>query len=115
MEGTQGQQLPSRWASVPKRLPASLDALTGPAGGVVELPFDLAWSGDRNFDLAKPDDRYLYYMTVLTAAITPEHFTQWLNADLLRSEWGRLVLPPRLRDIWQQRFPELAAVRVKHV
>jgi hypothetical protein len=114
MEGTQGQQLPSRWASVPKRLPASLDALTGPAGGVVVLPFDLAWSGDRNFDLSNPDDRYLYHMTVLTAAITPQHYTEWLNADLLRSEWGRLVLPPRLRDIWQQRFPELAA-RLKHV
>jgi hypothetical protein len=74
---------------------------------VVELPVDLGWSGDRAFDLENPVDRYLYCMTVLTAAVTPEHYTRWLNGDLLRSEWSRLRLPPPLRAIWQERFPEL--------
>jgi hypothetical protein len=68
--GTASQfQLPSRWAGVPARLPSSLADLDGPAGGVVELPVDLAWSGDRAFDLADADERYLYFMTVLTAGV----------------------------------------------
>ena len=46
--------LPSRWAGVGAKLPAALENLTGPGGGVVELPVDLAWSGDRSFDRAHP-------------------------------------------------------------
>jgi hypothetical protein len=103
--------LPSRWAGVSARLPASLDQLSGPAAGVVELPGDLAWSGDRTFDLADPAQRYLYHMTVLTAAVTREHYTRWLNARLLRSDWAALRLPKPLRAIWHDRFPELAADR----
>jgi hypothetical protein len=82
--------LPSRWAGVGAKLPPALENLVGPADGVVELPLDLAWSGDRLFDLADPAQRYLYHMTVLTSAVTREHYTSWLNASLLRSDWGRL-------------------------
>lgn len=64
--------LPSRWAGVGAKLPPALEYLTGPADGVVELPLDLAWSGDRCFDLADPAQRYLYHMTVLTSAVTRE-------------------------------------------
>lgn len=74
---------------------------------MVELPVDLAWSGDRSFDLADAGQRYLYHMTVLTSAVTREHYTRWLNAGLLRGDWGRLRLPRPLREIWQERFPEL--------
>ena len=56
-------RLPSRWAGVEAKLPPALDQLAGPADGVVELPLDLAWSGDRRFDLADPVQRYLYHMT----------------------------------------------------
>ncbi len=72
------------------------------------LPVDLAWSGERCFDLADPVQRYLYHVTVLTAAVTPEHYTRWLNADLLRSDWSRLRLPVGLRTIWHEHFPELS-------
>jgi hypothetical protein len=102
-------KLPSRWAGVGSKLPPSLGLLTGPAGGTVQLPVDLAWAGDRNFDLADPVQRYLYHMTVLTAAVTPEHYTRWLNAELLRSEWTSLRLPTALRAIWHDHFPELGA------
>jgi hypothetical protein len=100
-------KLPSRWAGVAETLPQSLEQLAGPSDGIVELPIDLAWSGYRSFDLADSAQRYLFHMTVLTAGVTREHYTQWLNADLLRSEWGRLRLPSPLRAIWQGRFPEL--------
>jgi hypothetical protein len=78
---------------------------------VVELPIDLAWSSERSFDLADPVQRMLYQMTVLNAAVTPEHYTRWLNADLLRSDWASLRLPGPLRDTWQGRFPELGGGR----
>jgi len=102
-------KLPSRWAGVGAKLPQSLGLLAGPDGGTVQLPIDLAWSGDRHFDLSDPVQRYLYHMTVLTAAVTPEHYTRWLNAELLRSDWSRLRLPAPLRAVWHARFPELAA------
>lgn len=101
------QNLPSRWAGVGPKLPPSLEQLAGPAGGVVELPVDLAWSGDRSFDLSDSMDRYLYEMTILTAAITRDHYTSWLNAGLLREDWNRLRLPKQLRAVWQAHFPEL--------
>jgi hypothetical protein len=50
-------------------------------------------------------------MTVLTAAVTREHYTHWLNADLLRGDWNALRLPVPLRAIWHERFPELLAAR----
>lgn len=100
-------KLPSRWAGVEETLPPVLGHLAGPAGGVVELPYDLAWSGRRSFDLADPVQRYMYHMTVLTSGVTLEHYTNWLNADLLRSDWGRLGLPRPLRRVWEKRFPEL--------
>jgi hypothetical protein len=103
-----GPKLPSRWSSVGTKLPPTLRHLDGPSGGVVELPIDLAWSGDRSFDLSDAQQRYLYQMTVLTAAVTPEHYTQWLNADLLVADWARLRLPRALRAAWNDRFPELA-------
>lgn len=102
-----GAGLPSRWTGVGAKLPPALEHLAGPPGGVVELPRDLAWSGDRRFDLADPGQRYLYHMTVLTSAVTREHYTSWLNAGLLRGDWSRLRLPRPLREIWQQHFPEL--------
>jgi hypothetical protein len=100
-------RLPSRWAGVEAKLPPVLDQLVGPADGVVELPLDLAWSGDRRFDLADPVQRYLYHMTMLTSAVTREHYTSWLNASLLCGDWSRLRLPRPLREIWQAHFPEL--------
>jgi len=102
-------RLPSRWAAVGAKLPPALENLAGPVSGVVELPLDLAWSGDRHFDLSDPVQRYLYHMTVLTSAVTREHYTNWLNAGLLRRDWGRLRLPRPLREIWQEHFPELGS------
>jgi hypothetical protein len=108
MESTDSRpRLPSRWAGVGAKLPPALGNLAGPADGVVELPLELAWSGDRRFDLTDPAQRYLYHMTVLTSAVTREHYTSWLNASLLRGDWSRLRLPLPLREIWQARFPEL--------
>jgi hypothetical protein len=106
-EAGTGAGLPSRWADVAETLPCSLGQLAGP-DGVVELPRDLAWSGRRSFDLANPVQRYMYHVTVITSGITSEHFTNWLNGDLLRSDWSRLGLPQPLRRVWEAQFPELS-------
>jgi hypothetical protein len=103
----QAPRLPSRWAGVAAELPDSLDSLAGPVDGVVELPYDLAWSGRRSFDLEDAAQRRLYEMTVLTSAFDRQHYAMWLNADLLRSDWPSLFLPRALRIVWQDRFPEL--------
>ena len=105
------RRLPSRWGGVEAKLPRALDQLVGPADGLVELPLDLAWSGDRRFDLADPGQRYLYHMTVLTSAVTREHYSKWLNASLLCGDWSRLRLPRPLREAWQAHFPELGPGR----
>jgi hypothetical protein len=76
---------------------------------MIELPFDLAWSGRRLFNLDDSTQRYLYYMTILTAGITQEHYTKWLNERLLITEWRNLRLPRPLRQLWQERFSELSS------
>ena len=43
----------------------TLAELTGPTGGVVELPVRLMWSSERTFDLADPDDLLWMYENVL--------------------------------------------------
>ncbi|GAA0375727.1 hypothetical protein GCM10009530_27790 [Microbispora corallina] len=100
--------MPSRWSTGASALPEQLNDLAGPAAGMVRLPPDLAWSGRTLFDLGDPGQLYLCYMTVLTAAIKREHYTRWLNADLLMTEWEHLRLPRPLRRLWHERFPELA-------
>jgi hypothetical protein len=89
-----------------------LDQLAGPADGVVELLLDLAWSGDRRFDLADPVQPYLYQMTVLTYAVSREHYTGWLNASLLCGDWSMLRFPRALRKTWQARVDGLRVVTV---
>jgi hypothetical protein len=36
---------------------------------------------------------------------------QWLDAATLTRVWPALVLPPRLRRVWESRFPELASAQ----
>ena len=102
---TAGRSCPHAGPASRRPCRASLSHLAGPPGGVVELPHDLAWSGRRSFDLANPVQRYMYHMTVLTSGVTREHYTSWLNVDLLRSEWTSLGLPLPLRRVWEGHFP----------
>jgi hypothetical protein len=63
-------KLPSRWASAGTKLPETLRHLHGPSAGVAELPIDLAWSGDRNFDLGDARQRDQSAMPDAVAAAT---------------------------------------------
>jgi hypothetical protein len=93
-----------------QRLPASLDALQGPAQGLVQLPFHVAWSGMTSYDLAKPRQRMGLYRTVLHEGMH-EDLTRYLNQDLLLQLWPRLrrLVGRTVRTVWEDAFPALAA------
>jgi hypothetical protein len=89
-------------------VPASLADLHGPVSGLVVLDRSLDWSGDSRYDLDDAGDLQVMYQTVLNEAATAEDLSRWLDGNTLRRIWSRLWLPPRLRSLWQARFPELA-------
>ena len=96
----------------PYEAPASLDDLRGPAGGVVELPHSVLWApGGDEVDLDQPGGVGLAYRAVLAEGSVDDQ-VRLLNRDLLLAAWRDLLLPSRVRELWEGRFPELAAVAV---
>ena len=91
-------------------LPESLESLAGPVGGVVRLPRHLAWSGSDVYDLDTPGRMVDLYRTVIIEAASPEDLHAFLNAAVLRRLWSYLWLPPPVRQMWQAKFADLAAI-----
>lgn len=101
------KRAPFSYAEVrPYAVAQSLEALRGPAHGVLELPQELAWSGRRRFDLDDDYDRAAAYKVILEEG-REEDFRRYLNAELLRRCW-RDILPARqVQALWEGHFPEL--------
>ncbi|MFH7595539.1 hypothetical protein WDV06_10615 [Streptomyces racemochromogenes] len=101
-----GEVLRERYAG---RLPGTLDALAGPARGVVELPLHVAWSGLRSYDLDRPRLRMGLYRVVLAEG-RHEELVTLLNRDLLLAQWPvlRTLVSRHVRQVWEEAFPELA-------
>jgi hypothetical protein len=98
----------------PVVVPGALSELHGPAAGVVELPQRLCWSlpaGRRRFDLGDPRQVRACYEYVIDAARTPADLTDWLDAGLLASVWGRLGMGRAKRRAWESALPALAGHR----
>jgi hypothetical protein len=91
----------------PYAVPDSLDELTGPTRGVVELPGHLDWGPHREYDLDEFSDSRLLYMRVIRESTHVEDLRRFLNAQVLVRLWPQLVLPARVRALWQDRFPSL--------
>ncbi|GAB7037227.1 MULTISPECIES: hypothetical protein [Catenuloplanes] len=91
----------------------ALDELAGPEAGLVELPHRMVWQAvdQRRFDLDDPWSRGRAYEIVLREAVRHEELRSLLSARLLRAAWSDLHLPRGVRTAWQERFPQLAAVR----
>lgn len=84
-----------------------LNQLSGPVGGVIELSHSVLWSpGGPQVDLDEPGGRALAYRAVLAEG-TVEDLERTLNRDQLVEAWPALLLPRRVREMWQARFPEL--------
>jgi len=86
-----------------------LGQLRGPTEGSVTLPHHLDWSGRGSYDLARPARIASMYKAVLNEAGTVKDLRDWLDRRILLELWPTLWLPPRLRGLWESRFPELAA------
>lgn len=85
----------------------TLDDLHGPGGGVVELSHSVLWApGGGRVDLDEPGGTALAYQAVLAEG-TVEDLAQVLNRDRLTAVWSDLMLPVRLRQMWESRFTEL--------
>jgi hypothetical protein len=90
------------------RLPETLDDLTGPSHGTVQLPGHIAWSGLTAFDVDRPPLCASMYQVVLTEGLR-EDVAAYLNRGLLLRYWPmlRMVLGHVIRDVWEAAFPEL--------
>jgi hypothetical protein len=88
-----------------------LDELCGPTAGMITLPAHLDWSGNASYDLGKPARLASMYRSVLNEAGSAEDLRAWIDARLLAHLWPSLWLPAALRRLWEERFPELGALR----
>lgn len=92
----------------PYVVPDTLNELTGPTAGVVELPLHLDWSEQGRYNLDDPRQLSLMYEVVLREAQHIEDLRRYVNGQALRAAWSGMFLPQRVRALWQGRFPELA-------
>jgi|SRR5579859_2320772 len=95
----------------PYTIVESLTDLHGPTTGTVTLDSRLDWSGRTRYDLPNPRLLASMYETVLREATTSNDLTAWLDEATLIRLWPELVLPPRVRHLWENHFPLLAQSR----
>jgi hypothetical protein len=91
---------------IPYATPRSLDALRGPAQGVVVLPRSVYWGPDPSANLDTRSGLHKAYRNLIREGTTDLQ-EALLNADILRAVWPELALPARCRGLWESRFPEL--------
>lgn len=91
----------------PYTVPGTLDELTGPTAGVVELPGHLDWGPRRQYNLDDFSDTRHLYMRVIRESTHVEDLRRFLSAQVLMRLLPQLVLPPRVRALWEDRFPSL--------
>ncbi|MFJ9589698.1 transcriptional regulator [Streptomyces acidicola] len=91
-----------------RRLPSSLNELTGAEHGLVELPLHIAWSGLLTLDPDLPRQRMSLYRTVLGEGMRDD-LCRFLNRGLLLELWPVLhkLISRAIKDVWEEAFPEL--------
>ncbi|MEU4494502.1 hypothetical protein AB0F96_13875 [Streptomyces sp. NPDC023998] len=111
MDERKTSQAAARWAYAADRLPGTLDELSGPVAGTVELPLHLAWSGLRAFDLENTKLLLGMYRIVLNNGLR-EDFVEHLDAERLVAHWPilRKMLGRGVRTVWEDAFAELRQV-----
>jgi hypothetical protein len=90
----------------PYHTPKSLASLKGPSCGLLDLPHSVFWSSERSVNLDVPGGIPMAYQAILSEG-TPKEQESLLNEDVLCRYWGELVLPVRVRTLWETRFPVL--------
>ena len=92
----------------PYDVPARLEELHGPRSGRMELPPNVYWGPLTTVDLDILSGVVKAYQATLREGRVVDQ-VELLNRDLLVEVWSELLLPARVRDLWESRFPELAA------
>lgn len=91
----------------PYEAPSSLDELRGPHDGVIDLPHAVRWQADRiGIDVGAVGWRRMAYQALLAEG-TLEEQRRLVNRDRLIETWPILNMDPRVRELWEGRFPEL--------
>ncbi len=91
----------------PYEAPNDLAELRGPSGGVVELSHSVLWApGGGAVDLDEPGGIHMAYQALLSEGAVADQVAA-LNRDRLIEVWPELMLPRRVRELWEGRFPEL--------
>jgi hypothetical protein len=92
----------------PYTVPDSLEELTGPTSGVVELPLRLDWSEQGRYDLSDLLQRNLMYERVICESMRVEDLRAYLDGPTLRRVWRQIWLSRKVRGLWESRFTELS-------
>ncbi|CAN5319582.1 hypothetical protein BH09ACT6_BH09ACT6_02920 [soil metagenome] len=92
----------------PYDAPQQLDELRGPATGTVQLPPWVYWGPNPIVDLGTEWGVIKVYQATIQEGSAADQ-VQLLNRDVLISIWTELRMPPRVRQLWESRFPELTA------
>lgn len=92
----------------PYETPDALEALSGPAAGPLRLPTNVYWGPWGTVDLGISSDVLKAYQAVLREGRASDQ-VELLNRELLARVWPDLMLPARVRELWEARFPELSA------
>lgn len=98
---------PSFWSLRSIWVANNLDDLRGPAAGVIKPVQHIQWSTRRPVRLDDPRQVCEWYAAVLRESVCDEDLETLLNRELLIRMWPEMILPGRVRAIWEQRFPEL--------
>jgi hypothetical protein len=93
----------------PYDAPDQLEQLQGPRSGRLEVPINVYWGPRHTFDLDNESDVIQTYQAALREGRVIDQ-EKLLNHVLLAEIWPELMLPVRVRELWETRFPELAAV-----
>lgn len=91
----------------PYDAPERLDELCGPAHGTVQLPPWVYWGPSPVANLDSVGDTIRAYQATIQEGRTVDQ-VQILNRDRLIELWPELHMPPRVRELWEGRFRELA-------
>jgi hypothetical protein len=91
----------------PYDAPDQLEQLHGPRSGPVEVPINVYWGPRHTFNLDKESDVIATYQAALREGRVIDQ-ERLLNHALLVEIWRELMLPVRVRELWETRFPELS-------
>ena len=90
---------------VPDRLPSN------PNLGEIKLPTRLFWSGNRNRDLRKRNDREIAYEAVMSQG-QPHDILTYIDRAFLLDMFDNMYLPPMVRNAWE---PLIARERCSNI